>query len=94
MSRGIAFLLGGVVLLAGAAGLALAAGSSRPDRAATNGREFQALVGGLGFGPATDLSRCGAAFDPRIEGACSWRLEPLPAARGVCVLHPGLLLAR
>jgi hypothetical protein len=33
-------------------------------------REFQGLVKGLGFGPATDLSGCAFAFDPRLSDSC------------------------
>lgn len=63
MTRGSVILLAVTVALAAGAGGAVAlAGpdSTSPQRAA----EFHRLVGGVGGGPATDLSRCEAVFDP------------------------------
>jgi len=50
---------------------------------------FQELVGGLGLGPAVDLSRCAASFDPRVSAACSWHHEPVPGASVFCSSHAG-----
>ena len=73
--------------LAVAAGAVLvvdaAAGRDRADRAG----EFQALVGGLGFGPATDLSRCAFSFDPRICSGCPRDLGPVPGGSYFCPYH-------
>ena len=44
-------------------------------------RSFQELVGGLGFGPALDLSRCEFSFDPRLCPGCPADLGPVPAGR-------------
>jgi hypothetical protein len=48
---------------------------------------FQRLVGGLGFGPALDLSQCPCTFDPRLEAACGLDLEPVPAGGCFCPQH-------
>jgi hypothetical protein len=50
-----------------------------PDR---RSEEFQRLVGGLGMGPAVDLSRCGFSFDPRLCQDCPFNYNPVPG--GVC----------
>ena len=60
--------------LAAAALLLLAPGPG------ADGAAFQGLVGGLGLGPAVDLSRCASDFDPRIDPGCSLRHDPLPLA--------------
>jgi|SRR5262245_30846454 len=51
--------------------------------------EFQRLVGGLGFGPALDLTRCPNSFDPRLDDGCAGDLEPLPGGARFCPLHAG-----
>jgi hypothetical protein len=79
-------LTGGLMAtMAVAAGLALAALNKPepPDRAA----EFHHLVGGLGFGPGIDLSRCEAAFDPRLCPHCAWDTGPIPGGREFCPHH-------
>jgi hypothetical protein len=55
-----------------------------PER---HGREFQALVGGLGFGPAGDLSRCAFGFDPRLCPGCPHDLGPIPGGSRFCPDH-------
>jgi hypothetical protein len=53
-------------------------------RRAQRSEDFQRLVGGLGFGPALDLSRRPNEFDPRLaDGSCEdeGRLSG-PAMRG------------
>ncbi|MFI5403308.1 MAG: hypothetical protein ACHQ1G_10250 [Planctomycetota bacterium] len=56
----------------------------------TEGSEdFQRLVGGLGLGPAVDLSRCPAEFDPRVDAGCALGGEPLPASTLFCPVHAG-----
>ncbi|HEY7423334.1 MAG TPA: hypothetical protein VH682_03750 [Gemmataceae bacterium] len=54
--------------------------------------KFQHLVGGLGFGPATDLSTCVFAFDPRLEGNCSLGHGLVPGGDCFCLWHAGSLL--
>ena len=53
------------------------------------GAEFQHLVGGLGFGPAPDPSRCESAFDPRVCPHCPYDLGPIPAGSIFCPHHGG-----
>jgi len=82
--KGPELLLAGTLLLVTIAGLVVAC-----DRPAPPGLEFQRLTGGLGLGTATDLDRCAAEFDPRLDPACAWRLEPLPGASLFCPSHAG-----
>jgi hypothetical protein len=49
--------------------------------------EFQRMVGGLGLGPAVDLSGCVFSFDPRLCDACSYHLGPMPAGEYFCAQH-------
>jgi hypothetical protein len=82
-------LAAALVLVPAAAGLLLLAGV-RGAGDAEDHRPFQEMVGGLGVGPAVDLSRCGATFDPRVEPACCKRFEPLPGGSTFCPTHaPG-----
>ena len=62
-----------VLALAVAAGVALAASSTRPRAAADRAARFQRLVGGLGLGASTDLDGRLSDFDPRLEGAARAR---------------------
>lgn len=48
---------------------------------------FQRLVGGLGLGPAVDLSVCRQAFDPRVCAGCSHECGPLLAGSAYCRHH-------
>ena len=61
--------------------------SHRDPRRATRSREFQQLFGGLGFGPAVDLSRCSLAFDPRLGPVCDSRFGPIAGGGSVCPHH-------
>jgi hypothetical protein len=68
MSRASAVTLVALAgLVAGAAGV-LAVGGQGPGGRGPGAEAFQHLVGGLGFGPALDLSPA-AAFDPRLDGS-------------------------
>lgn len=67
-------------------------GARRSDREASASREFQRLVGGLGLGPALDLSRCAPAFDPRVGAVCQERVGPIPAGDAFSPDHAGALL--
>ncbi len=53
---------------------------------------FQRLLGGLGFGPALDLSDCPFGFDPRLDGSCSEDYAPLPGCTCFCPRHAGSVL--
>jgi hypothetical protein len=52
--------------------------------APSQAQQFQEAVGGLGFGPARDLSDCAAGFDPRIEETCDWDHGFLEAGTSLC----------
>jgi hypothetical protein len=74
-------------LLAGTAGLLVAAdGLFQAERDQRN-EEFQRLVGGLGLGPAVDLSRCAFSFDPRLCPDCPLNREPVPGGVYFCPQH-------
>lgn len=79
-----------LALLSGAAVAVLLAERPRPE--AGRSEEFQRLVGGLGFGPACDLSGCPFGFDPRLDGACGEDCGPVPGGRCFCPRHAGSVL--
>jgi hypothetical protein len=72
-------LFGAAVVLA----VDRASWESREARA----REFQSLVGGLGFGSALELSRCATSFDPRVCPGCPQDGGPVPAGAAFCPYH-------
>ena len=80
-------MLTGLIGLSLAACAIVVAESRRDPVSAGRSREFQQLVGGLGFGPAIDLSRCTLAFDPRLGPMCESQLGPIPGAGFVCPEH-------
>jgi hypothetical protein len=47
-------------------------------------QEYQQLVGGLGFGPALDLSTCANSFDPRVSNQRPAPLGPFPDGSAFC----------
>jgi hypothetical protein len=59
------------------------------DRSLAHTEEFQRLVGGLGFGPALDLSGCAFGFDPRLDGGCAEECGPVPGGASFCPHHAG-----
>jgi hypothetical protein len=77
-------------------GLTCAAGAivllESADRHAGEGADFQRLVGGLGFGPALDLSRCANSFDPRLCPHCPGDTGPVPGGGRFCPEHAGSVL--
>jgi hypothetical protein len=80
------FLLASLIvamLLAGAV-LVKEGTASDPGRGS---EEFQQLVGGLGFGPALDLSRCPMAFDPRLGSTCEEDSGSIPCGNPFCPQH-------
>jgi hypothetical protein len=88
MNRGPGILLTVTAALALGAGVAVAVAGT--DATAKPGAiEFHRLVGGLGGGPATDLSRCDAAFDARLCPHCSYDTGPVPAGVSFCPHHVG-----
>ena len=50
-------------------------------------KEFQHLVGGLGCGPAVDLSSCSFSFDPRLCPGCEQDQGPIPGGVYFCPHH-------
>ncbi len=59
----------------------------RQRRQSTRAEEFQRLVGGLGGGPAVDLSRCAFSFDPRLCSSCPDDWGPIPGGVYFCPQH-------
>jgi hypothetical protein len=91
MSKGATLLLAlALGLAACAAALTLAAPAGAPPERA---REFHGLVGGLGFGPALDLSPCAFGLDPRLCPACAWEWGPVPGGAAFCPHHADSVLA-
>ena len=85
----VGFLIAVVALLACVVMAAEILGENR-NRAKAS--DFQELVGGLGCGPAVDLSQCEMTFDPRLCQDCSLRHEPVPGAVYFCPQHACSLL--
>jgi hypothetical protein len=81
--------LGLVAILALAAGGILVYEARSEGAGADKAREFQTLVGGLGFGPALELSTCPNSFDPRLCAACPRNVEPIPGGQIFCPQHAG-----
>jgi hypothetical protein len=63
------------------------------SRSAEKSEEFQRLVGGLGLGPALELSECDFGFDPRIGARCVQDLGPIPAGTCFCRQHAFSILS-
>ncbi|MBL9086711.1 MAG: hypothetical protein JNM10_06180 [Planctomycetia bacterium] len=82
--RGPAIVVAVVVALAGGAATVVATCAPRAPGAAARSEAFQALVGGVGGGPATTMARCARAFDPRLDDACAFRTHPTPAGGAYC----------
>jgi hypothetical protein len=80
--RGLLLLL---LLLTAAAGAILVT----EDRRSAHAEQFQRLVGGVGFGPALDLSGCAFGFDPRLDGGCAEESGPIPGGACFCPRHAG-----
>jgi hypothetical protein len=76
-----------IALLAVAAGLLVATDGLASAEREQRSEEFQRLVGGLGLGPAIDLSRCGFSFDARLCPDCPLNHEPVPGGVYFCPQH-------
>jgi len=70
--------------LVAAAAAVLVANSLSRDGRARRAEEFQRLVGGLGLGPATDLTRCAFRFDPRLCPGCPEDAGPVAGGSWFC----------
>jgi hypothetical protein len=82
-------LFAALLLLAGGAAAALAAEARSVAGRAARTEQFERLVGGLGFGPATDLSGCAFGFDPRLDPRCGAETGPIPGGACLCPRHAG-----
>jgi hypothetical protein len=78
-----------LLLLVGMAGAILVIEEHTQRRRAIPREEFQRLVGGVGFGPALDLSGCANCFDPRLDGSCEQECGPIPGGACFCPRHAG-----
>jgi hypothetical protein len=94
MSRAPAVLLALTLGLAVAAAGLLAHGARPRAGQEERARAFHQLVGGLGFGPAVDLSRCAFSFDPRLCPACPGDCGPIPGGMFFCPYHAGAAVDR
>jgi hypothetical protein len=65
----------------------MTADSLAPAAGDGQAEELQKLVGGLGCGPAVDLSRCAFSFDPRLCPDCPLNQAPVPGAIYFCSQH-------
>jgi hypothetical protein len=81
--HGPARLALGLAALTAAAVLLLAEDAARQARRRERAEEFQRLVGGLGFGPATVLGRAPFRFDPRLGRGDIADLDPGPDGVGL-----------
>ncbi|HKI36435.1 MAG TPA: hypothetical protein VKA46_31545 [Gemmataceae bacterium] len=81
-----------LLLLAAAAGAVLVGEDLAQRRRQARAEEFQRLVGGVGFGPALDLSGCAFGFDPRLDGGCAEERGPVPGGACFCPRHAGSVL--
>jgi hypothetical protein len=75
-----------LALAAGAAAVLVLDGEQGPGQERKS-EEFQRLLGGLGFGPATDLSRCAFSFDPRVCPCCQEDTGLIPGGAHFCPHH-------
>src|SRR5262245_23095823 len=80
-------VLAAIMILAMGAVIVLVVESQGHAAAKHHTREFQEVVGGLGFGPALDLSRCPLSFDPRLCPRCTADLGPIPGGGFFCIHH-------
>ena len=75
-----------LVLAVSATAVLIVEGRSQRRREARS-EQFQHLVGGLGFGPALDLSGCAFGLDPRLDDSCSDDCGPIPGGATFCPRH-------
>src|SRR5688572_18386931 len=87
-SRSQAALVVPIALLAAADLGPIVADPWQAAKRQTRSAAFQRLTGGLGLGPATDLSVCAFAYDPRISPACPAWSGPIAGGGWFCRCHP------
>jgi hypothetical protein len=86
-ARGPQILLIAILVLTFSAAVLLALDNHSRSTQETASRDFQRLVGGLGLGPAVDLSRCPSSFDPRLGRCCRGAYYPIPGGKCFCPHH-------
>jgi len=86
-SKGPSLLFATIVTLLLGAGAVLVIDARAQQARQAKAEEFQRLVGGLGLGPAVDLSGCAFSFDPRVCPHCSENLGPIPGGFYFCPQH-------
>jgi hypothetical protein len=80
-------LLLGTLALTLAAALAVMTSGPGNEQSLASVELRRALLGGPGLGRAVDLSRCDAAFDPRLGCGCELSYWPIPGAVALCPDH-------
>ncbi len=85
-SRGNALFLGLLILVV-AAGVVLVVEDRLQSQRLGRAEEFQRLAGGVGWGPALDLSGCAFSFDPRLDGSCGEDCGAIPGGSCFCPRH-------
>ncbi len=85
-ARGVRLLLVLLMLVGVTAGVLFFEARQESVRQ-TQAEEFQRLVGGMGFGPASDWEDCPFSFDPRLGGSCGLNSGPLPGGSCFCPRH-------
>lgn len=85
-ARGSGLFFALMLLIAAAATVLVTEGRTQHHRRG-RGEAFQRLVGGVGFGPALDLSGCAFRFDPRLDGSCAAACGPIPGGDCFCPRH-------
>jgi hypothetical protein len=81
------FLLFGIMLIVVAAAAALTVASHAPADRQAHAEKFQRMLGGLGLGPAINLSGCPMCFDARVRFACNEDDGALPGGKFYCRHH-------
>ncbi|HEV3256336.1 MAG TPA: hypothetical protein VG013_05595 [Gemmataceae bacterium] len=76
-----------ILSLAVGAGVLVTVGGRDQGQERARAKEYQELVGGLGFGPVLDLSVCANSFDPRVCPRCGADLGPVPGGGSFCPQH-------
>jgi hypothetical protein len=80
------FILAAIGGLAAASSAVLTAEGLGYNDSRILSRDFQMLLGGLGFGPRVNLAGCATCFDPRAEDRC-WGSGPLETGFTYCPEH-------
>jgi hypothetical protein len=86
-------LLALLLFLAGSAVVILVREEHSRLNRSVRGEEFQRLLGGIGFGPAVNLSECAFGFDPRLDCTCSQAHGAIPGGACFCPRHGGALFS-